>query len=194
MRWLLRRIISFYSVGKDSWSCLILRLRPFIQLSPLSNFCMSTVEFREMIEFRDKRMAELGLDLIVHSPGWYFCRGRTLYPRFCTSHGVMKTEALSLALAKHRFDMRLVEHDGMRKNLVLKNVFFISYVIISGIQKTSAQKYGRYTTLKHSGESIRVFPLSNWTELNIWQYILKRNSPSSLFWLNVLSSSARVPW
>jgi len=171
-----------YSIGKDSAVMLHLAMKAFAPGKlpfPLLHID-TTWKFREMIAFRDQHMAELGLDLIVHINQDGIDRG--IGP---VSHGsklhtdVMKTEALKQALDHHGFDAAF---GGARrdeeKSRAKERVF--SFRTKSHRWDPKAQRpelWRLYNTRISPGESVRAFPLSNWTELDIWQYLHREAIP-----------------
>ena len=174
--------VFLYSVGKDSAVMLNLAIKAFYPAKPPFKFLHvdTTWKFREMIEFRDKRMAELGLDLIVHTNPDGISAGVGPFTHGSARHtDVMKTEALKQALAKHRFDIAFggARRDEEKSRSKERIFSFRTRDHLWDPKNQRPEIWSIYNTRKHSGESIRVFPLSNWTEVNIWQYILKANIP-----------------
>jgi sulfate adenylyltransferase subunit 2 len=174
--------VMLYSIGKDSSVLLHLALKAFYPGKlpfPLLHVD-TTWKFREMIAFRDARARELGLDLIVHVNQDGLARG--IGP---ISHGselhtdVMKTQALRQALDTHRFDAAF---GGARrdeeKSRAKERVFSLRNAHHHWEPKRQRPEPWRlYNGRKRQGESMRVFPLSNWTELDVWLYILRENIP-----------------
>ena len=170
------RPVMLYSIGKDSAVMLHLALKAFYPaLPPFPLLHVDTTwKFREMYEFRDARVRELGLQLLVHvnsdglragiSP---FTHGSQLYT------DVMKTQALRQALDKFGFDAAF---GGARrdeeKSRAKERIFSIR---TAGHRWDPRQQrpelWALYNARRRPGESLRVFPLSNWTELDVWQYI-----------------------
>ena len=140
----------------------------------------TTWKFREMIEFRDRRMAELGLDLIIHTNAAGVASGVGPFSHGSARHTeVMKTEALKQALNKHKFD---VAFGGARrdeeKSRAKERIFSFRTKDHRWDPKNQRPElWSIYNAKKQVGESIRVFPLSNWTELDVWQYILSEKVP-----------------
>jgi sulfate adenylyltransferase subunit 2 len=134
----------------------------------------TTWKFREMIAFRDARVKELGLDLIVHVNRDGLARGIDPIASGSSLHtDVMKTQALRQALDQHRFDAAL---GGARrdeeKSRAKERVFSLRSAHHAWDPKRQRPEPWRiYNGRKRPGESIRVFPLSNWTELDVWLYI-----------------------
>jgi sulfate adenylyltransferase subunit 2 len=177
-----RKPVMLYSIGKDSSVMLHLAMKAFHPSRPPFPFMHidTTWKFREMIEFRDRMAKTLGIDLIVHSnQGGLaqninpFDHGSSLYTN------IMKTEALKEALTLHGFDAAF---GGARrdeeKSRAKERIF--SFRNSAHAWDPKAQRpelWNLYNTRVKPGESIRVFPLSNWTELDIWQYILLERIP-----------------
>ncbi len=177
-----RNPVMLYSIGKDSTVMLHLALKAFAPgRLPFPVLHVDTTwKFRDMIRFRDETAARLGLDLIVHINEEGLARG--IGP---LSHGsrmhtdIMKTEALKQALDKHGFDAafggaRRDEEKSRAKERV------ISFRSASHRWDPKAQRpepWALYNTHLAPGESVRVFPLSNWTELDVWHYIYRENIP-----------------
>ena len=174
--------VFLYSVGKDSAVMLHLALKAFYPAKPPFSFLHvdTTWKFREMIQFRDSRMAELGLDLLVHTNPEGLAEGVGPFTHGSARHTeIMKTEALKQALDKHQFD---VAFGGARrdeeKSRAKERIF--SFRTRDHRWEPKSQRpelWSIFNTRKEPGESIRVFPLSNWTETDIWQYILSENIP-----------------
>ena len=169
--------VFLYSVGKDSAVMLHLALKAFYPARPPFSFLHvdTTWKFREMIEFRDQRMAELGLELIVHTNPDGLAKGVGPFTHGSARHTeIMKTDALKQALSQHKFD---VAFGGARrdeeKSRAKERVFSFRTRDHRWDPKTQRPElWSLYNTRKEPGESIRVFPLSNWTETDIWQYIM----------------------
>jgi sulfate adenylyltransferase subunit 2 len=174
--------VFLYSVGKDSAVMLHLAMKAFFPARPPFSFLHvdTTWKFREMIEFRDRRAEELGLDLIVHTNPDGLQAGVGPFTHGSARHTeLMKTEALKQALDYHGFD---VAFGGARrdeeKSRAKERIFSFRTSDHHWDPKNQRPElWSIYNTSKRSGESIRVFPLSNWTELDIWQYILRENIP-----------------
>ena len=174
--------VFLYSVGKDSAVMLHLAMKAFFPARPPFSFLHvdTTWKFREMIEFRDRRAEELGLDLIVHTNPDGLQAGVGPFTHGSARHTeVMKTEALKQALDHHGFD---VAFGGARrdeeKSRAKERIFsFRTREHRWDPKNQRPELWSIYNTTKRPGESIRVFPLSNWTELDIWQYILRENIP-----------------
>ena len=174
--------VFLYSVGKDSAVMLHLAMKAFYPAKPPFSFLHvdTTWKFREMIEFSDRRMAELGLDLIVHTNPDGLSKGVGPFTHGSARHTeIMKTDALKQALSQHKFD---VAFGGARrdeeKSRAKERVFSFRTKDHRWDPKNQRPElWSLYNTRKVSGESIRVFPLSNWTETDIWQYIMTEDIP-----------------
>jgi sulfate adenylyltransferase subunit 2 len=174
--------VFLYSVGKDSAVMLHLAMKAFYPAKPPFSFLHvdTTWKFREMIEFRDRRMAELGLDLIVHTNPDGLAKGVGPFTHGSARHTeIMKTDALKQALSQHKFD---IAFGGARrdeeKSRAKERVFsFRTRDHRWDPKNQRPELWSLYNTRKESGESIRVFPLSNWTETDIWQYIMAEDIP-----------------
>ena len=180
--------VFLYSVGKDSAVMLDLAMKAFYPGKPPFSFLHvdTTWKFREMIDFRDKRMAELGLDLIVHTNPAGLEKGIGPFTHGSPRHTeIMKTDALKQALNQHKFDVAL---GGARrdeeKSRAKERVFsFRNRDHRWDPKNQRPELWSLYNTRKELGESIRVFPLSNWTEIDIWQYIMAEGVPIPALYL-----------
>jgi sulfate adenylyltransferase subunit 2 len=174
--------VMLYSIGKDSSVMLHLAMKAFYpSLPPFPLLHVDTTwKFREMIEFRDATARRLGLKLLVHVNEEGVKRGINPFDSGSALHTqVMKTEALKQALDKYGFDAAF---GGARrdeeKSRAKERVFSFRNANHAWDPKNQRPELWRvYNTRIAKGESIRVFPLSNWTELDIWQYILAENIP-----------------
>jgi len=174
--------VMLYSIGKDSSVMLHLAMKAFYPSKPPFPLMHvdTTWKFREMIQFRDDTVKRLGLDLIVHINEDGVKRGINPFDSGSSLHTqVMKTESLKQALDKHGFDAAF---GGARrdeeKSRAKERIFSFRTATHAWDPKNQRPELWRvYNTRINKGESIRVFPLSNWTELDIWQYILAENIP-----------------
>lgn len=171
-----------YSIGKDSSVMLHLAIKAFYPAKlpfPLLHVD-TTWKFKEMIEFRDRRIKELGLTLLTHSNQEGIDKGITPF-----SHGsavytdIMKTEGLKQALNHYKFDAvfggaRRDEEKSRSKERIYS---FRDKNHRWDPKNQRPELWNIYNGRIHKGESIRVFPLSNWTELDIWQYIYLEEIP-----------------
>jgi sulfate adenylyltransferase subunit 2 len=168
--------VMLYSIGKDSAVMLHLAMKAFYpSLPPFPLLHVDTTwKFREMIEFRDDMVAKLGLKLLVHTNQEGVARGIGPFTHGSAVHtDVMKTEALKQALDQYKFD---VAFGGARrdeeKSRAKERIFSFRTTDHRWDPKNQRPElWNVFNTRKAPGESIRVFPLSNWTELDIWQYI-----------------------
>ncbi|GAB1596478.1 sulfate adenylyltransferase subunit CysD [Lysobacter claricitrinus] len=177
-----RNPVMLYSVGKDSSVLLHLLVKAFHPARPPIPLLHvdTTWKFREMIEFRDRRAAETGIELRVHTNPDGIARGIGPVSHGATVHtDVMKTQALKQALDKYRFDAAI---GGARrdeeKSRAKERVFsFRNRQHAWDPKNQRPELWDLYNTRIQSGESVRVFPLSNWTELDIWLYIYREKIP-----------------
>ena len=168
--------VMLYSIGKDSAVMLHLAMKAFHPGKPPFPLLHvdTTWKFREMIRFRDEMVAKLGLKLLVHINEDGVKQGIGPFSHGSAVHtDVMKTEALKQALDKYKFD---VAFGGARrdeeKSRAKERIFSFRSADHRWDPKNQRPELWKiYNTRKAPGESIRVFPLSNWTELDIWQYI-----------------------
>jgi sulfate adenylyltransferase subunit 2 len=176
------RPVMLYSIGKDSSVMLHLAMKAFYPGRPPFPFLHvdTTWKFREMIAFRDRMARDMGLDLRVHINPDGVAMGISPFEHGSALHtDVMKTQALKQALDRGGFDAAF---GGARrdeeKSRAKERVFSIRSAQHRWDPKQQRPELWRlYNTRKQPGESIRVFPLSNWTELDVWQYIHKENIP-----------------
>ena len=170
------RPVMLYSIGKDSSVMLHLALKAFYPAKPPFPFLHvdTTWKFREMIAFRDQRAKELGLELIVHINQDGVARGIGPFTHGSAVHtDVMKTEGLKQALDKYGFDAAFggARRDEEKSRAKERIFSFRSAQHRWDPKRQRPELWQLYNTRKHRGESLRVFPLSNWTELDVWQYI-----------------------
>ena len=174
--------VMLYSIGKDSSVMLHLAMKAFFPSKPPFPFLHvdTTWKFREMITFRDDTAKRLNLDLLVHINSEGVEMGISPFRHGSAVHtDVMKTQALKQALDRHGFDAAF---GGARrdeeKSRAKERVFSIRSAQHQWDPKRQRPELWRvYNTRKRAGESLRVFPLSNWTELDIWQYIYLEKIP-----------------
>jgi sulfate adenylyltransferase subunit 2 len=171
-----RNPVMLYSIGKDSSVMLHLARKAFFPAPPPFPLLHIDTQwkFREMIAFRDATARRLGLDLLVHTNEDGVRRGINPIASGSALHtAVMKTEALKQALDRHGFDAAF---GGARrdeeKSRAKERVFSLRSTNHSWNPKRQRPElWHLYNTRLRDGESMRVFPLSNWTELDIWEYI-----------------------
>jgi sulfate adenylyltransferase subunit 2 len=174
--------VMLYSIGKDSSVMLHLALKAFFPAKPPFPLLHvdTTWKFREMIAFRDRMAKELGLELLVHINQDGVRQGIGPFTHGSGVHtDVMKTQALKQALDKYGFDAAF---GGARrdeeKSRAKERVFsFRSAQHRWDPKRQRPELWQLYNARKSKGESLRVFPLSNWTELDIWQYIYLKKIP-----------------
>ena len=168
--------VMMYSIGKDSAVMLHLALKAFAPgRLPFPLLHVDTTwKFREMIAFRDRLAARLGLDLIVYTNQAGVEAGINPFASGSRVHtDVMKTEALKQALDRHKFDAAF---GGARrdeeKSRAKERIFSLRSAEHRWDAKNQRPEPWRlFNTRKRPGESLRVFPLSNWTERDVWDYI-----------------------
>ncbi len=174
--------VMLYSIGKDSSVMLHLAMKAFYPAKPPFPLLHvdTTWKFREMIAFRDETVTRLGLNLIVHINEDGVRRGINPFDSGSNIHTqVMKTDGLKQALDKYGFDAAF---GGARrdeeKSRAKERIFSFRSENHSWDPKNQRPELWKlYNARVRKGESIRVFPLSNWTELDIWQYIMAESIP-----------------
>ena len=174
--------VMLYSIGKDSAVMLHLARKAFFPARPPFPLLHvdTTWKFREMIEFRDRIAAEYGFELLVHVNEDGASRGINPF-----THGsghytdVMKTEGLKQALDKYGFDAAFggARRDEEKSRAKERIFSFRSKNHRWDPKSQRPELWNIYNTRVQKGESIRTFPLSNWTELDIWQYIYLEKIP-----------------
>ena len=168
--------VMLYSIGKDSAVMLHLAMKAFYPGKlpfPLLHVD-TTWKFREMIEFRDQRAKELGLELLVHINQDGVAQGVGPFTHGSAKHtDVMKTQALKQALDKYGFDAAFggARRDEEKSRAKERVYSFRDKNHRWDPKNQRPELWNIYNNQVEKGESIRVFPLSNWTELDIWQYI-----------------------
>jgi len=172
--------VMMYSVGKDSSVMLHLAMKAFAPAKiPFKFLHIDTLwKFKEMIKFRDNRAKELDLDLVVHSnldgidmdisP---FIHGSKVHT------DIMKTQALKQALTNGKYDAVIggARRDEEKSRAKERIFSFRDKHHRWNPKNQRPELWNTYNTRIHKGESVRVFPISNWTELDIWQYIYQEN-------------------
>jgi len=177
-----RNPVMLYSIGKDSGVMLHLAMKAFYPSKPPFPLMHvdTTWKFRDMIKFRDETVERLGLKLIVHTNEEGVARGINPFDSGSSLHTqVMKTEALKQALDKYGFDAAFggARRDEEKSRAKERIFSFRSAQHRWDPKQQRPELWSLYNARKHPGESLRVFPLSNWTELDIWQYIYLQNIP-----------------
>ncbi len=168
--------VMLYSVGKDSAVMLHLAMKAFYPSRPPFPLMHvdTTWKFREMIEFRDRKAAEMGMDLLVHINEDGVREGIGPFSHGSAVHtDVMKTQGLKQALDKYKFTAAFggARRDEEKSRAKERIFSFRSAEHRWDPKRQRPEIWNVYNTRINQGESIRVFPLSNWTELDIWQYI-----------------------
>jgi len=171
-----------YSIGKDSSVMLHLAIKAFYPSKlpfPLLHVD-TTWKFKEMIEFRDRRIKELGLTLLTHVNPDGITQGINPFVHGSAVHtDVMKTEGLKQALNYYEFDAVFggARRDEEKSRAKERIYSFRDKNHRWNPKNQRPELWNIYNGRIHKGESIRVFPLSNWTELDIWQYIYLESIP-----------------
>ena len=176
------RPVMLYSIGKDSAVMLHLAIKAFFPARPPFPLLHvdTTWKFRDMYAFRDRRVAEVGMKLIVHVNPEGLAMNINPFTHGSVVHtDVMKTQGLRQALDKYGFDAAF---GGARrdeeKSRAKERIFSFRSAQHRWDPKTQRPELWKlYNARKHKGESLRVFPLSNWTELDVWQYIHLQDIP-----------------
>ncbi|ASP67209.1 MULTISPECIES: sulfate adenylyltransferase subunit CysD [Sinorhizobium] len=174
--------VALYSIGKDSSVLLHLAMKAFYPAKPPFPFLHVDTKwkFREMIEFRDRMARELGFDLLVHVNQDGVEQGIGPFTHGSNVHThVMKTMGLRQALEKYGFDAALAgARRDEEKSRAKERIFSIRSAQHGwDPQRQRPEMWKTYNTRVGQGETMRVFPLSNWTEFDIWQYILREEIP-----------------
>ncbi|MGK2945552.1 MAG: sulfate adenylyltransferase subunit CysD [Desulfuromonadales bacterium] len=174
--------VMLYSIGKDSAVMLHLARKAFYPAKPPFPLMHvdTTWKFREMIEFRDRTAHECGFDLLIHTNEEGVQQGVTPF-----THGsalytdIMKTEGLKQALDKYKFDAAFggARRDEEKSRAKERIFSFRSANHCWDPKNQRPELWNIYNARVHPGESIRAFPISNWTELDVWQYIYLEQIP-----------------
>ena len=171
--------VMLYSIGKDSSVMLHLALKAFYPEKPPFPFLHidTTWKFREMIKFRDETAKKYGLNMLVYTNEEGRRKGINPFDNGASYTDIMKTQALKQALTKYGFTAafgggRRDEEQSRAKERILS---FRNAAQAWDPKNQRPEMWKLYNTMIHKGESIRVFPLSNWTEKDIWQYIKREN-------------------
>lgn len=173
--------VMLYSIGKDSSVMLHLALKAFYPEKPPFPFLHinTTWKFHEMIEFRDKRAKELQIEMLEYINEDGVKRGINPFEHGSAYTDIMKTQALKCALDKYGFTAAF--GGGRRdeeKSRAKERIFsFRNREHAWDPKNQRPEMWNLFNTRINQGESIRIFPLSNWTEADIWQYIRKENIP-----------------
>ena len=177
-----RNPVLLYSIGKDSAVLLHLLLKAFYPgKPPMTMLHVDTGwKFREMIAFRDQRANETGVRLVVHTNPDGVARGIGPFTHGATVHtDVMKTQALKQALDAGGFDAAIggARRDEEASRAKERIFSFRGAGHRWDPRQQRPELWNLFNTRVHAGESVRVFPLSNWTELDIWLYIHRESIP-----------------
>ncbi len=171
--------VMLYSIGKDSSVMLHLALKAFYPEKPPFPFLHidTTWKFREMIEFRDRTAKEKGIEMLVYTNEDGIRQGINPFDHGSAYTDIMKTQALKQALTKYGFTAAF--GGGRRdeeKSRAKERIFsFRNSEQAWDPKNQRPEMWELYNTQIHAGESMRVFPISNWTEKDIWQYIAREN-------------------
>jgi sulfate adenylyltransferase subunit 2 len=174
--------VMLYSIGKDSTVMLHLAMKAFYPGKPPFPLLHvdTTWKFRDMIAFRDRTATELGLKLIVHVNEEGVAAGVNPFTHGSSVHtDVMKTQALKQALDRYGFDAALggARRDEEKSRAKERIFSFRSAQHRWDPKRQRPELWRLYNTRQRRGECLRVFPLSNWTELDVWQYIYLEKLP-----------------
>ena len=172
--------VMMYSVGKDSAVMLHLAMKAFAPGKPPFPLLHvdTTWKFKEMIKFRDQRVKDLGLELLVHSNQEGIDQGINPFDH-ARYTDIMKTDGLKQALDKYGFDAAFggARRDEEKSRAKERVYSFRDQKHRWDPKQQRPELWNIYNSKINKGESIRVFPLSNWTELDIWQYIHLEDIP-----------------
>jgi sulfate adenylyltransferase subunit 2 len=177
-----RRPVMLYSIGKDSSVLLHLALKAFYPGKPPFTLLHidTTWKFREMISFRDATAERFGLELLVHTNAEGLARGINPITSGSALHTqVMKTEALRQALDQYGFDAAFggARRDEEKSRAKERIFSFRGAGHVWDPRKQRPELWSLFNTRIHNGESMRIFPLSNWTEYDVWDYVAAENIP-----------------
>ncbi len=173
--------VMLYSIGKDSSVMLHLAIKAFYPEKPPFPFLHIDTgwKFREMIEFRDSEAKRLGIEMLTYTNPEGIARGINPFEHGSAYTDIMKTQALKQALTKYGFTAAF--GGGRRdeeKSRAKERIFsFRNAEQVWNPKNQRPEMWKLFNTRIHKGESIRVFPISNWTEKDIWQYIQREQIP-----------------
>ena len=171
--------VMLYSIGKDSSVMLHLAMKAFYPEKPPFPFLHidTTWKFKDMIKFRDDTAKKLGIEMLVYTNEDGVKQGINPFEHGSSYTDIMKTQALKQALSKYGFTAAF--GGGRRdeeKSRAKERIFSFRNTAQAWDPKNQRPEMWKlYNTKLHKGESIRVFPISNWTEKDIWQYIQREN-------------------
>jgi sulfate adenylyltransferase subunit 2 len=185
------RPVMLYSIGKDSAVMLHLATKAFFPAVPPFPLLHvdTTWKFRAMYEFRDAMAKKLGMQLLVHVNQEGLAQGIGPFTHGSQVHtDVMKTQGLKQALDKYGFDAAFggARRDEEKSRAKERIFSFRSAAHRWDPKQQRPELWSLYNARKHPGESLRVFPLSNWTELDVWQYISLEQIPIVPLYLSAL--------
>ncbi|HEX3022927.1 MAG TPA: sulfate adenylyltransferase subunit CysD [Lachnospiraceae bacterium] len=171
--------VMLYSIGKDSSVMLHLAMKAFYPEKPPFPFLHvnTTWKFKEMIEFRDRKAKELGIEMLEHINEEGVAQGINPFDHGSVYTDIMKTQALKQALNKYGFTAafgggRRDEEKARAKERIFS---FRNEAHAWDPKNQRPEMWKLFNTKINKGESMRVFPISNWTEKDIWQYIQREN-------------------
>jgi sulfate adenylyltransferase subunit 2 len=173
--------VMMYSIGKDSSVMLRLAMKAFAPGKPPFPLLHVNTgwKFRDMIAFRDRTVQELGLTLISYTNEEGLTKGINPFDHGASYTDVMKTDALKQALDRHGFDAAFggARRDEEKSRAKERIFSFRAANHVWDPKRQRPELWRLYNARKNKGETMRVFPLSNWTELDVWQYIYLEDIP-----------------
>lgn len=174
--------VMMYSIGKDSSVLLHLAIKAFYPSKPPFPFLHidTTWKFQEMITFRDQLPERYGIELLVHTNPDGIREGVGPFSHGSSVHtDIMKTQALKQALNEHGFDCAIggARRDEEKSRAKERIMSFRGTGHVWDPKNQRPELWNLYNTRIHKGESVRAFPISNWTEMDIWQYIYAEQIP-----------------